>query len=1237
MNRLLLFAALLLSAAIGFGQTILATVTGTISDSTGAVIADVPVVLRNLENGQVYNATSSSTGNFTVSQVQVGDYDLMVASPGFKTYTHTMFHLSAGQTMREDVILEVGQATESVTVSAEASLLKTETSELAHNVTLSQMNNLPLLSVGVSNQGFRDPFSAVRLVPGVSYTQNAASNTMVINGTPANTFQTRLDGQTQNPTGSRLMGATGQTQPSVDALQEVAIQTSNFAAEYGTAGGAVINMVTKSGTNQFHGSVYDYMRNEALDAHQPYTGLRNKVRQQDWGFTVGGPVKIPKIYDGTNKTFFFWSYEQYRNKQIITTAATTVPIDAYRNGDFSNLINQENRYLTVGGTTVKDPLGREIRSGTIFDPNNFQLVNGVPVREVFPENRIPLSRIDPTSAKILESVPRPFGVNADRGQAGNNYQAPYDQSRTSQIPSIKIDQNLGAKNRVSFYWQNTKSDTPRTATGADNYPDLITASVSSVTSARTARVNWDYTATTRLLLHFGAGWNDTDFVLASPVIDYNAMTELGLRQAQVRNFPRFAVGAGNANANVAALGGMSSLGTTTQESSYERRPSGNISATYVTGGHTFKAGVEYRLEKYPSYNFASTAGVYTFGAAWTTQPSLQTVSGAQGFAGFPLASFMLGGFSGMTMNAPTAASTSKSQTAIYLQDNWKVTRKLTLDYGIRWDYGTYAREQYGRYSSFRANIPNPSASGRLGARAFEATCGCNFAGNYPYAIGPRLGFAYQWNDKTVFRGGVGIVYDATATASGGPVNAGFSSTPGFGQVVGLLQNGTPAEVQPVWPTFDPGASQAPGTVVAQPFTLDGNAGRPARLLQWNFTVQREINRDLVLEAAYVANRGVWWEANGLAAQNLLSESVLRSYGFNDFTSRNEADLLVTNFASLTPGQKSILAQRGITGQPYANFPITGTTSQTARQSLLPFPQYTGQSIQGAPLGNTWYDAFQLTVNKRFSHGLTFNFNYNWSKNLELMSSSDVFNRANGKNLSGNDRPHQLRITAQYQVPELRNSGIAGLSNKYVSYALSGWGLGVYMSYQSAALVGRPASTGSVPISQFLGRGPGTAQLKTDAFGDYMNPWSVDWYDYDGKHHTDPIDINCHCFDPTKTVVLNPNVWENVPNGQWAANQSSIRSFRGIRFPTENANVSRNFRFGKEGRYVLNVRVEFNNVFNRTQYPAISLGTGFNDIARTFPAGSGLNTGLYSGGFGTINPTSGTTGQRTGTFIGRFTF
>jgi hypothetical protein len=1250
MTRLSRFVALLLVAAsVSFGQTALATITGTITDATGAVIANVPVTVLNLENGGTFRGVSSDTGNYTVSQLPIGDYDLTITSPGFKSYTHSKFHLAAAQIMREDVSLEVGQTSESVTVTAEASLLKTESTEVSQNVTLAQLNNLPILVVGASNSGFRDPFASTRLVPGVSYSNSAATggnavSTMVVNGTPGNTYQTRLDGMTMNPTSPRLLGATMQTQPSVDALEEVAIQTSNFAAEFGAAGGAMINMVTKSGTNSYHGGAYDYGNNEALSAHAPYTGLRAKVRQTDYGVTLGGPLWIPKVYNGKNKTFFFFSYEQFRQANTFNTPAT-VPTQAYRNGDFSNLLNVENRLVTTTAGPATDPLGNQIRSGTIFDPASQAIAaNGTAYRSPFVGNQIPVSRYDPVAAKILALVPNPQGTNASRGLLTDNYINPTDSTRHSNIRSIKLDQNMGSKGRLSLYLQETNTNVNRSPTGLSPLPDLLSSGFSSFSSGTTARLNYDYTATPRLLLHAGIGWNDSDFKLNALVEDYNAATALGLKGALLNKyFPIIITSASTNN----AIGGMSQLGTGGPTASYERRPSTTLSGTYVTGSHTIKMGFDYRQEKFPQvidafsqgqYSFNSPVGATTGGISPATeQPSLIGSTVNNGFVGFALSSFLVGGLTNVQMNAPIDLAVTKSQTGVYVQDTWKVTRKLTLDYGLRWDFGTYAREQYGRNSSIGLRIANSSAAGRLGGSQFEQTCNCKFASNYPYGIGPRLGAAYQINSKTVLRAGFGVVYNATTTASGGQSNtASTSAVPAnSGQTVGQLANGIPSSVQPVWPSFDSGVGHPVGGVIGMPTLLDANAGRPARLLQWSIALQREINRNLVVDASYVGNRGTSWTASGLAPLNSISQATLATYGFTNFTSAEESAMLTSTIASLTPARRSVLASRGVV-LPYGNFP----TNQTVRQSLRDYPQYNSNGLAGAPLGNTWYDSFQLNITQRFSHGLSANINYNYSKNLDLLSSPDVFNRSLGRNISANDIPHQLRFTIQYVVPQLRNTGIGMFQNHIVSYILSDWGVGTYLNYQSAPIVARPSSNGSLPINNFLGRGPGSAQLKKNADGSYMNPWSVNWVDNDGQQRTDPIDINCHCFDPTKNQVLNPAAWENIPDGQFGAQQSTLRFYRGIRLPNESANFSRNFRLAKEGRVNLNVRVEFTNIFNRmllTAGPASTLVTAGNFAAAPTKFASGANTGLYSGGFGTFNVVGGLTGQRAGSFVARLSF
>ncbi len=1247
MRGISLAAIFVLSASASFGQTALATVTGTITDASGAVVANAPVVVKNIENGQEYRTASTDSGNYTISQLPIGDYTLTVTSSGFKTYTHTNFHLAAQQTMREDIPLQVGQAAESVTVSAESSLLQTESSEIAGNFTVKQLDDLPLLTVGATNDGVRDYFAASRLLPGVQYCDSAtcpgggsgnAITVTVINGTPNNSLTTRLDGATMNPTSSRLGGATMETQSSSEAVQEVNILTSSFAPEFGAGGGAVVNVVTKSGTNTFHGTVYDYLVNTALNAAQPYTGLKNAIHQNDYGLTFGGPVYLPKIYNGHNKTFFFFNFEEYYQNLINDTTPDTVPTAAYRAGNFSSLITAENRLVSTASGPYTDPLGNTIPSGTIFNPNSTQLVNGAQVRTPFVGNQIPVTSFDPVAVKILGMVPQPQGPLA--AQAGSNYLATYVGSRRSYIPSIKVDHNIGSKLHAAFYFQKTSTSTPRTGTGADDLPDNITVSGYSANAARTYRLNLDHTVTPLLLIHYTLGWNDSDFLLG-PEDFLNIQQTLGLTGATSpgRGLPLIATGV---SANTAE-GGMGNLGPQYDQHFWERRPSFVTSATYVKGSHTFKAGAEIRQMKYPNFNFTYTAGEYTFGTTtstgnasnYTTQTSLNGTTVSNGFAGFGLASFLLGGAQAIAVNAPINLMTENYQAAVFLQDSWKVNRKLTLDYGLRWDYGTYQKEQFGRYGDFSATTPNPSADGRDGAIIYEANCNCNFAHNYPYAIGPRLGGAYQIDKNTVVRGGVGVVYGSldSSAATGYSSNSASASTPAFGQIVGLLQNGIPSSVQAAWPTLNNrAAGQAPGAVVGAPTLLDPNTGRPMRLLQWNVTVQRTIGRDMVVEAGYVGNRGVWEVAGaGLAPQNDLSQTTLAGYGINsaDLANATLATAFNTTISALTTAEKQALAGVGLTQfLPYGNFP----QNQTVRQSLVPFPQYTGAiAPAGAPLGKNWYDALQTTFTKRFSRGLTANANYTWSKTMALTATNDPFNRNLGKNLSAYDVPNQLRLSAQYEVPRF-HEGI--FSNKVLSYIVSGWGTGWYLNYQSAALVGLPTSTGSAPISDFLGYGPGPAQLIPG-----MSPWSVNWYNYAGVHETTPLNINCGCFNPTTTQVLNPAAFTNVPNGTFAANQSSIRSFRGPRIPSENANFSRNFRIRE--RYNFQVRAEFVNIFNRMIWPTATLSSTAINVGAFTTAPTkfttGPNAGLYSGGFGTIVPETTASGERAGTLVGRFSF
>jgi len=1282
MKGFLCVACLLLSASAIFAQGALGTITGTVADPSGAVVGNASVEVKNQANGQVLKTVTTATGNYTAAQLQVGAYDLTITATGFKTYRRSGLDLAATQIMRIDVSLEVGSQTESVTVTAEASLLKTESGDLAHNVTSQEMNDLPIMSVGgtfqANTSGYRDPLALAKLVPGILYSANSQ---MVVNGAPASSEQIRVEGQTAGDTsGLRLYTAIGQA--GAEAIQEVAVQTSNFAAEYGAVGGGIFNATMKSGTNQLHGSAYDYAANDVFNATQPYTGLKTPTKRHDYGFSAGGPIWIPKVYDGRNKSFVFMSFEEFRENALVTSIPAgnpTVPTDAYRNGNFNQVIVGNGNAagplpFQINGKNYVDPLGRNgFFSGTIFNPSAVQPVTCAPingvlpncnagtvyqVRDPFVNNVIPASMFDPAAVRILNLVPKPTGANFLSGQTGGNYQNPFISQTRSKIPSVKGDQSIGSKHHVSFYGGATLMDAPYTATNgnAEGFPAPITGARGSFIYTKTYRLNWDYTLTPTMLLHLGAGWYQEEFNDNAPgttsydasapqtctstptfggLLDKTCTGGLGLTGARVnRQFPLFTVGSVNTG-----TGGMSSLGPIFgQSNSKERRPSGVATATWVKGSHNYKIGGEWRQERFPIQAWSNGTGSYTFASNSTQQSALDGVSGTStGVFGFPFASFLLGDATTITIAQPGSSSTTKKQMGIFIQDTWKVTRKLTLDYGLRWDYATYGRDEHGILPNFSPTTPNPAAGGHPGAQIFEATCKCTFADNYPYAIGPRFGFAYQLNSKTVFRGGIGVVYNSTApVGSSAGANSDTTSTPGFGQWVAQLQNGIPTTLHPVFPNLSPNAGQGAGAVVGAPAFLDRNSDRPARQTQWSFSLQREVSRNLVVEASYVGNRGTWWPASALTAMNTLSVADLARYGFTVGDTAASA-LLTPQIQSLTPLQQSTLAAHGVT-LPYANFPI----NQTVRQSLLPFPQYSviagaGISPTNAPLGNTWYDALQIQVTKRLSHGLTVNGNYTYSKTLELMSSPDIFNRGLGKRISTLDLPQQFRLSAEYRTPRL-HGGNAILSNKIVSNILGDWAIGTYLQYQSAAALARPNSVSSFPISNYLGRGPGSAQLKIDpATGKQMSPYSVDWTDLSGVHHTDPLDINCKCFDPTRTQVLNPNAWVNIPDGQWANDFSTLRDYRGFRYPTENMNLGRSFRIRE--RVTFNVRIEFSNAFNRLQLPQPTQGNGIGASAATkiTTQVGGTYNGAINAGFGSVVPIAGTAGYRTGLLIGRLQF
>jgi hypothetical protein len=563
----------------------------------------------------------------------------------------------------------------------------------------------------------------------------------------------------------------------------------------------------------------------------------------------------------------------------------------------------------------------------------------------------------------------------------------------------------------------------------------------------------------------------------------------------------------------------------------------------------------------------------------------------------------LGRVTSVTLAQPTNTRGGRGFYSWFAQDTWKLTRKLTLDYGLRWDLFTYPREQYGRSPSFASYLANPTAGNHAGATIYEATCNCRFAHNYAHAYAPRLGVAYQIDQKTVLRTGLGISY--SMSQGGGQGAAGANQTvaaPNFGDPAMTLSQGFP--FRPVWPDLRPGLFPSPGTITGAPPAVDGNYGRPARMWQWNVGVQREVLKDLVVEASYVANRGVWWRSASLVNYNALRPDILQSaYGI-DFNNAADRDIL-------TRPVSSALAGRFQNRLPYAGFPAGSTVAQ----SLRPYPQFGNIGAIGAPLGKTWYDALQLKATKRFSHGLDFTWTYTYSKELQLGAEddlgggliNDVFNRETNKQLSSFSRPHWMVLAANYTLPRWG-------SNRWLNWVASDWQIGAVLQYGSGQPIPTPANLTNNNASTLL-RGT-WAQRVPD------QPLFL-------------ADLNCHCFDPAKTLVLNPVAWTDTPNGQFSPSAAYYNDFRYQRRPSELGSVGRLFRV-KE-RVTVMVRAEFNNIFNRTLLLGSTPGTYLNVSNARGANPTVAPDGRYNGGFGTINTTGVVVGERQGTLVARIQF
>ena len=1237
-----------LGAACLLAQSDRGTITGTVADPSGAVVPNATITIKNADTGQVYDSGTSNTGNFTVP-VPVGRYTLTVTVTGFKKFVRENLQVVVATDTRQDVVLQVGQQTETVTVTEAAPMLKTESGEMSHTVTADQLDSLPIMflggSTGAGTGAIRNPLNLAELLPGVEYGSNFE---LRVNGLPSSSEAIRIEGQ--DSTNGLWRELTTNTQGGVDAIQEVSVQTSNFAAEYGQAAGGYFNFTMKSGTNQFHGSGYDYFVNEVFNAGLPWTNagttnslkrnqlIRNPVRQNDYGFTVGGPVAIPKVYDGHNKTFFFFNFEQFRQNKTVNNTIYTVPTADYRKGIFT----------AAEGTKVigTDSAGQSLFNDQIFDPTtNVTQPDGSITRTPFLNNVVPPTSIDPTFAKVQAYFPQP-----NLSGLVNNYQVPaYSNFTHYTNPSFKVDESLSPTIKLSAYYSYLVNNSPN----ADGIQMPLPAIAPTHNVSHTVRVNYDQTIRPTLLLHLGIGYLQTYNPSIVPnTSGFNEATSLGLN-GYFNNtfFPNIGGlnAAVNGGTNLPIGGG--GLGATNTRL-WEEKPTGNASMTWVKGNHSFKFGGELYIDGFPDHSLYRTNGLFGVSGNETADPwqNGQFLGGST--TGFPYASFFLGQIDNIALSPPTQTKLGNHGIGLYAQDSWKVTRKLTVDYGLRYDYQTYLREQYGRMQDGAFNTLNTKID-RNGSVVYEATCHCNFAQNYPLDFGPRLGVAYQLDSKTVLRGGTGLSYSTTANNAFLSYNVAdyYSFSPnGYGQaVITNLAAGNPYP-NLTWPNFDQnkfpfqttcpvGQSKYQTSTACynpqSPFISQDKNTRPTRVFQWSIGVQREVQRNVVVEANYVGNRGAYETAPNLASLNYdaLTVQNLQGLGIN-INSATDRSLLTL------PLNSPAAYQRGF-GLPYVGFPNT----LPLEQSLRPEPQWSGvPPFLGPPIGDSWYDSLQTKVTKRYSHGLEIQGSYTFSKELILGANSDtnyftpgqplvndVFNRMLQKQLSSLGHPNAVIISGTYVTPGLEADS-AGM--KILSNVVRGWSIGAVMRYQSGILLQTPASNNQLMTE--LGRGAFSGPLLNNPaiWGGGATFQNV----VPGAGRFAIQNPNCGCFDPRATLALSPGAWSDAPAGQFGTDAPYYNGYRWMREPAENMSFGRIFRMGKEGRYQLQVRAEFQNVFNRIQLPMPSAG---NPTATVSCSGGACPTNgvpIYTGGFGYMNTTGGGGDQpRSGQMVARFTF
>ena len=1046
----------LISSATALSQSDRGAIAGTILDSSGAAVQGATIVATGVDTGAVYNATSTDTGAYRISNMQVGSYNLTVTAAGFKVSEHKDFLVQVNTTSSLDITLQPGDVKETLTVLADVPTLQTETSDVGTIVDKRQIMELPL---ALGGQGvLRAPEAFVFLTPGTTGPGSNDSSNGV--------FEAKLGGGQNFGNEVILDGAStaradsgsafDQTAPSVEALQEFKVTTSTVPAEFGRTSGGVESFATRSGTNSYHGAAYDIFRNEDLNANSWFNNLqgqpRNLDRKNDYGGTLGGPVRIPKLYDGRDKTFFFFSWEQYRQTQG-STITSTVPTDAERQGDFSSLLT-----TTSLGTNPCD--GSTMFQGQIFDPSTTKTVNGQQCRTAFPGNKIP--SLSTVAQNILKLIPEPTNKSASQ----NNFILTSNNPVLSTTMTFRIDQNLGAKHKLFFSYSSRDNEN---INGSPALPNPLDTTFFSSFFTHYVRVGWDYFFSPTLFNHLNVGLNRVNSnSVATSVNGTDWDKAIGLTGASGPTFPPIAFNNDNQ--------GLSSYGSPNADDDVVNSLVVSDNVSWIRGRHTLSFGVDWRAFQFSVIDQSHQSPSIGFDIAQTAAEP-----GQGRLTGDPFASFLVGAPASVSLAVRSRQPRFVSNYyAIYVADDFKARRDLTLNLGLRYDIETPRHESSGAQSVFDPNAPNVGLTPGSGAIGFNGIplpgalifggtgngrSGTSAAGaaTYHKNFAPRLGFSYSPEalfgklHQTVLRGGYGIYYaPLTYGDFGQALTDGFTASPSFNGVFDpalLLDSGIPAFPPP--PNLDPSQDNGgSGGGFGGVTYLAPSYGRPGMVQNWDLEIQHQFTTDLILSVGYVGNHGTHLRSSVAQINNLNPRFFPLGSALN------------------APIDSSTAATLGI-NPPFQQFETLYGPGNIA-QALRPFPQY--QSINTdcclENLGQSTYNALLAKLERRFHNGLNLLASYTYSKTLTDADSAlpafvafsgggsvqNSYNLNSEKALSYQDIPHTFVVSYIYELPVGKGKKFLNKSG-VVDKVLGGWQVGGVQRYQSGQPLAFGCATG----------------------------------------------------------------------------------------------------------------------------------------------------------------------------------